>query len=213
MTVFAHFTYPERELKGLLDGRIIKRHWDMLIKRLKRCYPSLQYAWVLEFQKNSMPHFHALFNCPIPKDLLARLWYEIVGTGLEKHLHAGTRIEFIRNRSAVADYLVLYLSKKDQKRVPEWFKEVGRFWGYSRGCIQKETYVLDAQNADFESVCRLKREIRVLKRWNRAHIRAWSKGSIRWKHKGSGFILWDGKAAFDQWLGSCGSRNSEEVPF
>lgn len=213
MKVFAHFTYPEHELKGLLDGREVKRHWDMLIKRLRRCYPGLKYAWVLEFQKNSMPHYHALFNCIIPKELLARLWYEIVGTGLEKHLKAGTRVEAIRNKSAVADYLVMYLSKKDQKVVPEWFKGVGRFWGYSRGCVDKEVFVMDSSGSDFKSICRLKAEIRLLIRWNKAHIRAWSQGKIRWKHGGTGFILWDGKGFFDQWVKTRFVEPPSEVPF
>lgn len=214
MMIFAHFTYPV-EMRDSVDGPTVKKHWKNFLGRLKRRFPGVKYAWVLEFQINTeMPHFHILFDCYVDKAVISRLWYEVVGSGLEKHLNAGTRVEFIRERGRVSNYILKYLSKKEQKQVPKWFLQVGRFWGYSRNSVEKLVRVVEVTSDDFLGHCSAKREIRLFRRWYKAKNREWSEkrkqsrkikdGSpckgYKWRWRGSGFIAWGGADALLQIL-------------
>jgi len=60
-------------------------------------------------------------------------WYNIVGSDDQAHLFAGTRVERIRKPDGAIRYAAKYCSKKSQKVVPPGYKNVGRFWGCSRG--------------------------------------------------------------------------------
>ncbi len=105
-------TYP-REWDQ--DDRQWKRDLDVFLKRLKRQFPTVALIWKLEFQERGAPHFH-LFLWGLPLDQLwserirnnpANLhnprffdsfrawlsctWFEVVGSGDEKHFRAGTR--------------------------------------------------------------------------------------------------------------------------
>ena len=66
---------------------------------------------------------------------LAERWYNIVGSGDEKHLRAGTGIEFIKSKDQLYGYLSNYVKKLDQKTPPAGFENVGRFWGASRSIV------------------------------------------------------------------------------
>lgn len=54
-------------------------------------------------------------------------WYEVVGSGDERHLRAGTRVERVKSRNGVMFYAAKYLSKVDLE--PWKDLDVGRFWG------------------------------------------------------------------------------------
>ena len=54
------------------------------------------------------------------------MWYEVVGSGDEKHLLAGTRVEFVRHRSGIMAYTSKYFMKPCA--LAEW-DYVGRYWG------------------------------------------------------------------------------------
>lgn len=205
MMIISHFTYPV-EMRNVVDGPMVKKHWKNFLSRLKCRFPGIRYAWVLEFQVNTeMPHFHVLFDRFIDKGLVSRLWYEVVASDLEKHLRAGTRVEFIRHRDRVSDYLLKYLNKKEQKEVPSWFQRVGRFWGYSRNSVEKVVRVIEVSSDDFSGHCSAKKEIRLFRRWYHAKNREWNEKRIaktkkegssfkgyRWRWRGSGFIAWGG---------------------
>ena len=130
-------TYPE-EIKNRLDGVEAKYHLNRFTKRFKLN----NYVWVMEFQKNGNPHFHILTDIEIPnkkknkKDFIelaneiSKIWYEIVNSGLEKHLKAGVNIEFLRHgKEGASSYIRKYINKKEQKRIPSHFKNVGKLWG------------------------------------------------------------------------------------
>lgn len=119
------------------DGRTCKDHLDTLVKSIRR-YVSKGGAvsedfslfWFLEFQGRGAPHFHFFCTDELPKDWLARRWYEIVGSNDVRHLAAGTRIEAIRSgRYGTCAYASKYAAKHSQKDVPPGFSHVGRFWG------------------------------------------------------------------------------------
>lgn len=222
MQIIAHFTYP-LEMKKHIDGLEVKRHFKNFLNRLRYRFPDIKYAWVLEFQIDTqMPHFHVMFNQFIDKEIISRLWYDAVGSGLLKHYNAGTRVEFIRLKDRIPDYFLKYLQKKEQKIVPAWFKRVGRFWGYSRGCIEKVVIVTEAPSNDFQGHCLVKRGLRPFRRWYEAKNRQWSqkrKGrkkkdgtsvkGYKWKWRGSGWVAWGGAEVLKQLYDF--SQKQEEV--
>lgn len=179
-TVELCLTYPP-DVHGLIDGRMSKRHLDRFIVAMKRKYPGISYAWVLEFQvRTENPHYHLLVNQFVDKDWLSITWFRIVGTGLKKHLDAGTRVESIRDCDRCADYMARYLSKLDQKLVPEWFQNVGRWWGMSRGLLEKYSVGVEHQ---FQQNRQAKAATRPFRRARKAYLR--EKFDIKWKNSGS----------------------------
>jgi len=154
-SLFGTLTYPS---DYPTDGREVKRHLANFIKRLRRqCYKTMrpdEYGswsvfWFLEFQQRGAPHFH--FFCthsPVPtksgyedrpeqpielaRKWMAKAWFECVGSGDEKHLRAGTQLDYFRTgRAGTISYASKYARKQEQKRIPEGFSEIGRFWGVS----------------------------------------------------------------------------------
>lgn len=117
------------------DGEVCKRHLDSLVKRLRRLYPKSRYPgfslfWWIEFQDRGAPHFHFLCTHRIEKEFLASSWYEICRSDDERHLYAGTRIEWIRSgRRGMSAYVAKYAGKAGQKEIPANFTNIGRFWG------------------------------------------------------------------------------------
>jgi len=128
--IFVTLTYP-REFPT--DGKNVKDHLRYLCARLQRAagYPDGWSAfWFLEFQDRGAPHYHLFLTHEIGFRELARAWYEVVGSGDEKHLVAGTRIEWCHSgRYGMCRYASEYASKMSQKTIPENYKNCGRFWG------------------------------------------------------------------------------------
>jgi hypothetical protein len=138
---FLTLTYPS-EFSN--DGIRIKRDLATMRKRLRRMGVRDD-IWFLEFQLRGAPHFHLyLGQCPTGNlergiKACANAWYEIVGSGDLKHLkftlgECGGKnkpcLEPMRNPHAASYYAVKYVVKADQKKVPEAYQNVGRFWGY-----------------------------------------------------------------------------------
>lgn len=121
-------TYPI-EMKEKLNGVEVKYHLNRFTKRFKLN----NYIWVMEFQKNGNPHFHILTDNEYKEEenkKISQIWYEIVDSNLEKHLNAGTRNEKLyAGKEGASSYIRKYVSKKEQKRIPKNFKNVGKLWG------------------------------------------------------------------------------------
>lgn len=131
--LFVTLTY--RECPG--SGSEVKRHLDNFRKRMVRKFGALQGMWKLEFQRRGVPHYHLLLVKPPGHELpglrqwFARAWYEVVGTGDEAHLRAGTEVDYWRSRHSPGGYFAKYGSKRGkeyQNQAPEGF-EPGRWWG------------------------------------------------------------------------------------
>jgi hypothetical protein len=124
------------------DGQRVKRDLKAFLDWLRRETGGCEYLWFLEFQKRGAPHFHILIDTPWPRrraeetalrDRVASTWYRIADTGDAKHLAAGTRTERLRSSDGGARYAVKYAAKMRQKAVPLQYRNVGRFWGHSKG--------------------------------------------------------------------------------
>jgi len=136
-------TYPD----GFgLDGKRAKNDGRRFIQELRRknhdefwgCF------WFLEFQRNGRIHFHLLLTHYYDKKWIANLWFRIVGSGIESHRKAGTRIESLRlGRDGISSYVSKYCSKFDQKLIPPGFGWVGRLWGIQgyRQLVSAATFI------------------------------------------------------------------------
>lgn len=123
---FVTLTYPERYPD---DGRVWKKHLRAFLRRLER--RGLQGAvWRLEFQERGAPHFHLLLVFVDKVDLswlreyVSVAWYEVVGSGDEKHFLAGTNCQQVRVGRGLMSYIAKYLAKEAVDGVA-----VGRRWG------------------------------------------------------------------------------------
>lgn len=129
LPAFVTLTYP-REWPE--DHRVWKNHLRAFLKRLRRAYGRLPVVWRLEFQKRGAPHFHLLcFGLRLTPELrswCSRVWYEIVQSGDEKHLRAGTNCEQPKSWRMVTAYLSKYIAKVDADDDEE-LPSCGRIWG------------------------------------------------------------------------------------
>lgn len=159
--LFVSLTYPSVYPK---DGREVKRHLDTFGKRCTRA--KAFFAWVLEYQSRGAPHFHLLARFPdewkLPqiREWVALNWFEVVASGDEKHLQAGTSVEVARNRNGVGFYLSGYLGKESQKTIPEDVTLPGRMWGMI-GCRPPKPKVLVFRAGDSAGI----RLARLIRRW------------------------------------------------
>jgi hypothetical protein len=127
---FLTLTYPN---EWTWDVQLWKRHLKIFSQRFQRRFPTAGFIWKLEFQQRGAPHFHP-FVWGIPEadgfrqiiDFISEAWFEVVGSGDEKHFIAGTRVEKIRSVMGAMRYVSGYASKADQT-LPG--KKVGRYWG------------------------------------------------------------------------------------
>ncbi|MBM3131828.1 MAG: hypothetical protein FJZ95_02190 [Chloroflexi bacterium] len=124
----------------------------------------LKGLWFLEFQEHGAPHYHVFVNGRVDKSEVAQEWYQIVGSGDENHLRAGTRVEAIRGPHAVPTYAAKYAAKFQQKQVPEGYTDVGRFWGTFGGLKVRSETVLSGSFADIAPAARLARRASGAKR-------------------------------------------------
>lgn len=119
-------TYP-KEYPG--SAEIWKVHLDNFAKRFFRNFPDAGFAWKLESQKRGAPHYHLMvwgvdFVCLYA--FVGQNWFEVVGSGDEKHLLAGTKVEKVRHSRGSKAYFAKYIGKSDYS-----FQEgVGRYWGF-----------------------------------------------------------------------------------
>ena len=181
---FITLTYPEYYP---CDGKTTKNHLNAFLQYLRR--RKIKYVWVLEFQKRGAPHYHIVASDYVDRNQLSERWYEIVGSGDEKHLQAGTRIEFIKSKRHLYGYLTNYVKKLDQKTPPLGFENVGRFWGASRNLLSYEAY------QKLGHYYKLVWAIKLLRNWYKAHLRQFG---IKWKWRGQGFTALDGVALINQ---------------
>jgi hypothetical protein len=136
-------TYP-KEFPS--DGKKVKYHLKKFLQFMTRQKAS--YIWFIEFQERGAPHFHILTDTFIEKEEVSERWYKIVDSKDEKHLLAGTKCETIRKgREGMKSYMRKYVTKTEQKEVPENYRNVGRFWGKSKEELEKEVVEIDREEA------------------------------------------------------------------
>jgi len=123
-----------------LDGRAVKKHLNTFLQNLRNHYKEIKYLWILEFQTSGMPHFHLFLSAPSTtlglQEFMAIGWNRITEETPEHLRFHSHPKNFIAWNMGNGSYLShKYLSKESQKKVPENFLFVGRFWGASRSLV------------------------------------------------------------------------------
>lgn len=147
--LFITLTFPDEVLTGLDGEGVVNwefwhRCFDVFMRRFERKFPGAGAVWRLEMKRRLSgiwmgflaPHFHSIIYLDEKFDgerlawlrrWVAGNWFEVVGSGLEKHLKAGSGVEVLYGRAHASRYLSKYIAKVDFETL-----EVGRRWG-SRG--------------------------------------------------------------------------------
>lgn len=198
------------------SGREVKKDLNILLLQLRRAYPGIGYLWILEFQERKVVHLHLWLTAPVTYSLhqfLAGRWNEIAEPGSEKHLTVHIHPKnFIAWEMRSAGYLAKYLDKEHQKRVPEGFEGVGRFWGASRDLVKPGPVVSDIAINDafshvpwkpskviLRTVCKSQeRKYRKRNKW-----RTWGRRSL------NNYTILEGRKIFDQLL----EYHEKQAPF
>ena len=165
MTHEIGLTYPRQFPK---DGAVVKTHLHKMMLRFN--YRGIRTFWFMEFQKRGACHFHLIVDKEIAEDELKRMWYEVVGSGDKRHREHGAHISPIRNTDSFKKYLSAYLTKEEQKKVPYFYQNAGRFWGYSRSLITVKISVVVGPK---EEILILRRNFRIFRKWQEARYRQW----------------------------------------
>lgn len=148
MSSMITLTFPES--CRINDGKVAKKILNRFLVKLRRGWPDVEYWWVLEFQKNGQPHFHILTSIDekgINRPKLGREWAQSIlykaPEGWVKHRllfadissvhsHKSAWISF-RLSDGAQRYLLKYVNKEAQKKPPDAYKNIGRWWGCSKG--------------------------------------------------------------------------------
>ena len=69
------------------------------------------------------------WTCRNEERWLALRWYEIVGSEDERHLKAGVSWEVAESDDGGIRYMCTHGAKRAQKKVPDGYTDVGKFWG------------------------------------------------------------------------------------
>jgi hypothetical protein len=131
LPTFITLTYPG-EFPS--DSVTWKRHLHNFCRAMLRKFPGVAAFWRLEPQRRGAPHYHLLvWGLPWAyeqrrgiREWVSATWYRVVGSGDEKHLKAGTRVEGVKTWRGVMFYASKYIAKVDQRSFTD---SPGRFWG------------------------------------------------------------------------------------
>jgi hypothetical protein len=130
-SIFLTLTYPG-EFPPPEDCKTYKYHLRHFTQALRReMGVECSGFWKLEFQSRGAAHYHILVigyagELLALRQWVARRWFEIVGSGDDRHLRAGTQCDAARGVAGAMSYLAKYVSKADQS-LPGNFS--GRYWG------------------------------------------------------------------------------------
>lgn len=123
------------------DGKVTKRHLATVIKAMNRA--GIQYLWFLEFQARGAPHIHILLVDNGESEKIIRAWLSTVNHWLvdtrasnwaiTSHAKHGYKYEPLRSVDGAGRYVAKYAAKGEQKLIPVGYRNVGRFWGHSKG--------------------------------------------------------------------------------
>jgi hypothetical protein len=172
--LFATLTYPAR----YSTPQEAKVHMHTFSKRFRRKFPSCWFVWHLEPQRRGAPHFHLAMGGPLPRlawfrRWISLAWYQVVGSGDERHYRAGTNVEKVTSHRGLVAYLCKYLAKPVET-LPEGWQTPGRWWGIvGRGNLPPRPCVI--AKLDFCQAAQLRR---LLRRWLRSISRNRKVGSL-----------------------------------
>jgi len=178
---FYTLTYPGMYSE---DPRQWKRDLHLFFVRLTKEYPDTSATWRLEPQRRGAPHFCGFLWGVKDMDTIegkrkfSQLWYDVVGSGDERHLRAGTQIDANCDTIQKIYYQAKYQTKEEKGTKKESFDyPVGRYWGFiGRSRIKSHLEEIEIPQSMYFKVRRILRQ-KLSKRTNRKRYQEIIKGS------------------------------------
>lgn len=171
-----------------------KRHLNRFNLRAKQMMEGFCGVWRLEPQYRGAPHYSFMvwgadfLMTKEGKEWLSKTWFEVVGSGDEKHLRAGTRVEGEITLEKVKWYIMKYQTKSRKGVKNEFFDyEVGRYWGKIYR-DQMQYADMDTRTVSETTFIQLRRLFRKLMESKRRRSRRKFHGEFKTKQRGGG--LW-----------------------
>lgn len=180
-------TYDKIEVNGIN----VKKHLNNFLGYLRKA--KIKYAWCLEFQRRGAPHFHIMIDKKICILCYSFLWNRII-KGSYDNLNCGLDRKKIYNKDGLTIYLRKYLSKMNQKSVPNTYKDVGRFFGHSASLKLTPVFNFEITKEENISENDIVKRTRIYRRYLKAKLRRFG---IKWKFKRRSFTLLDGSKFLD----------------
>jgi hypothetical protein len=184
---FVTLTYP---MVFPTDGRVAQRHLRSFYRRWSRAYGAPAGVWKREFQRRGAVHYHLALVAPSDVSVkamqawVASVWFDIVKSGDDLHLLAGTSVEV--GRYEPSRYFAGHGShgrdeKGYQNQVPEGFVMPGRWWGLWG--VKVEPSEIDLTERQWHQASRL------VRRWRKGHasrVRHGGRVQGQWAEVGDG---------------------------
>lgn len=175
------------------DGEQCKVHLDKWLKGYRRRCPSGLYLWVLEFQRRGAPHFHVFLSVPVDRSLqkkLALSWAKITKFGEKAdhsqvwwHSRPENWVDWTMDNGVYV--LKEYTIKHAQKEVPAEFRNVGRFWGCSRGMHPKPTILEPETVAQITRLAPVPWEPAAVRHFFDKILRRWQERQMNYDRQGT----------------------------
>lgn len=154
------------------NGTKVKADLNRFLAWYRRKHAGM-YLWWLEFQRRGAPHIHMLSEVgevsEVERHYFSKAWVRAIKLGgvnnywglgkveadmlaQETYYVHSRRVawEDVRTEDGAVRYVTKYALKTYQKRVPEEFRDVGRFWGCSRAVTSGITPELEIEMTDDE---------------------------------------------------------------
>lgn len=144
-----------------------KRDLDVLIKRMKREFPTIGGVWKLEFQRRGAPHFHLIVCAEefktreMLEEWITDNWADIAHKSSEYGGKYATNVKRIISHRHAMHYAAKYMSKETPWAVNEETGEIlgeiatGRCWAFfgnvNRECVGEIPLTWRAADAAFEA--------------------------------------------------------------
>jgi hypothetical protein len=134
--LFVTLTYPG---EFPTDPAVCAAHLRAFRARMHRRYGKFAAVWRKEYQRRGAPHYHLLLFLDRPPEQLraevSRLWFEVVGSGDERHLRAGTQVVQVKSWRGARGYAAKYMGKLESSQPGDCHGSqqpavsTGRLWG------------------------------------------------------------------------------------
>lgn len=176
-----HLTYPSYfPTNGRQAQRDLKVFLQWLIRQGVKVY-----IWHKEYQDRGAVHYHIPIDKTfIKKEELTKKWNKII---LAPQGTPSTKIEKIKNHQALAKYHMNYFRKKDQKTVPDFVENSGRFWGSNLKVQSTDSFQIKFENKKDRDAC-----FRVLEKKYTTMLKEWGNKigrTYKRSRKGNGYTV------------------------
>ncbi len=169
--LFVTLTYPDY---FPADPAVWKNDLKKFSQRLARRFPAASFVWRLHTIARKSgdnageiaPHYHLLVwgvGLADMRGFTPKAWYQVVASGDEKHLRAGTSVEMPRSFKSVMKYVANEIAKVEQSTPVD---DVGRWWGFYHRALIPWAELVRFPVADQDVV--------KFFRWFRRHAGLWS---------------------------------------